>query len=461
MGEHASDLQRAEGLTATLAGTPYVPVRRLAATQLSEVHVVRHRALGHEAVMKVLAAVDGALVEDLERRLLREGRVLVGLDHENIVKVLDFGFTLCGRPYLVVELLDGKTLKQEVREGGTLPVAEVLDIAAQTLSALTCAHEAGLVHRDLKPDNIMRLRADGAGPRRIKVLDFGIVKIVDEKVRERVGGVVPTTQGQIVGTPAFASPEQIMQGAIDARTDLYAVGGVIFYLLTGRAPFLGVDLADLLNAHLTSSPIPPSRMRSDVPPALDALVLKALSKSPADRYPSAAAMLEALRAVSPADEASTKATVRLEEKDTQPLPPETLRMLASESAGTSADDTPRLAAPEPATKASDVPAAQHDDSGTSYASMGSLLVKAAEAALASSEKLRPVNVVARRTVPMTTTQHLEASSKARARSASRPPPSSRARPRSNTTIYAVKIIALSLLLALAAIGLLHVLGIDR
>lgn len=281
-------------MKAELESTAYDYVSPLAKGGMGEVHVVKHRALGHRRVMKLIRAADPEMLESLTQRLLREGRVVSGLQHPNIVHVSDFGFTQSGRPFLVTELLEGNTLKQEVLERGPLPIEEVVEVAKQVLAGLEYAHRAGVVHRDMKPDNVMMLSAKGDGSRPVKILDFGIVKIVDDDLKSQVGHVLPTAEGLLVGTPSYAAPEQVTAGTVDARTDIYAVGCVMYFLLTGKGPFDGRELADLLRAHLMETPPSPSKQRKDVPSALDRVVLRAMEKDPKARYQTATEMTDAL-----------------------------------------------------------------------------------------------------------------------------------------------------------------------
>lgn len=308
-----------EDLIAELAPTPYEHVTPIARGGMSSVHLVRHRALGHEVVMKLLGSTEHDQREELTRRLLREGRVLRNLRNEHLLRVIDFGFTQSMRAYLITEPLAGNTLKAELQTRGTLPISEAVDIAEQALDGLIHAHAAGVVHRDLKPENILWLDPDPGGRRCTKILDFGIVKILDVEVRMKVGDVVPTVPGQMLGTPAYAPPEQIAGEPADARSDLYALGGVLFFLLTGRGPFVGKDVFDMLQAHIIDKPKPPSELRPDVPPWLDAVVLRALAKDRRDRFSSAREMLDALKEGA----ASTRAPARpveLDDAATQPLP---------------------------------------------------------------------------------------------------------------------------------------------
>ncbi len=149
---------------------------------------------------------DADLASELTKRLLREGRVVSGLKHPNIVQVSDFGFTSTGRAFMVAEYVDGKTLKQEVAQRGALPIEQVLEIGKQMLSGLGYAHAAGVVHRDIKPDNIMLLAPNERCVQDVKILDFGIVKIVNEALQHQVGAGVPTAEGMMIGSPAFMAP---------------------------------------------------------------------------------------------------------------------------------------------------------------------------------------------------------------------------------------------------------------
>ena len=157
--------------------------------------------------------------------------------HPNIVEIFDLGRTAEGRPYLAMERLVGRTLKQEVAARGALPVAEAIGLVKQLLAGLAAAHGAGLVHRDIKPDNLFLCDAGADGARRLKILDFGIVKVVSAGKRGPRPLAIPTGEGMAIGTPRFLSPEQATGRPVDARADLYAAGCVLFWLIAGRDPF--------------------------------------------------------------------------------------------------------------------------------------------------------------------------------------------------------------------------------
>lgn len=282
-----------EPLVAELEGTPYNFGRRLASGAMGEVLIVEHRDLGQRRVMKLLRSHLAGL-EDLATRLRTEARLLTQLVHPNLVQVLDFGRTSLGRPFLVMELLEGETLKEAVRRRGPMPPVEALGVVKQMLEGLAVVHRAGIVHRDVKPDNAFYCFSD-TGRRPVKLLDFGVAKVLHEHQRQNLGHVAPTAEGMLVGTPSFLAPEQALGQPVDARADLYAMGCVLFYLLTGRPPFVKPSQLELLQAHaLEPAPTPSTTARFRVSDRTDALTLRALAKAPADRYASASAMLDAV-----------------------------------------------------------------------------------------------------------------------------------------------------------------------
>jgi serine/threonine-protein kinase len=284
-------------LARDLEGTAYRFVRTLSGGAMGEVVLVEHVGLGELRVMKLLRA-HLADVEGLATRLRTEARVLTRLTHENLVKVLDFGRTQSGRSFLVMEYLRGRTLKEVVAVAGPLSVEAAADLVGQILRGLAVVHGAGIVHRDLKPDNVFvcdePVGPHGAGP--VTILDFGIAKILTLENRTQLGHVAATEEGMLVGTPAYLSPEQALGKPLDGRADLYAVGAILYFLVTGKAPFQGDSLVELLRAHVVDPPRPPSAERPAAAP-LDAAVLRALTKRPEDRFSDAGAFLAALEAV--------------------------------------------------------------------------------------------------------------------------------------------------------------------
>jgi serine/threonine protein kinase len=298
MAELATASAAPPALSHLLDGTNYRAIARLGSGSMGEVLEAEHVTLNRRVVVKLLLpafAEDAAMAD----RLRLEAQAAAGLaGHPNIVEVVDFGRTPGGRPYLVMERLVGRTLRQELRARGPWPVAEAIGLARQLLCGLGAAHRAGLVHRDIKPDNLLLCDRGADGQRRLKILDFGIVKV--SRGRGPAPLALPTAEGMAIGTPRFLAPEQAKGGPIDSRADLYAAGCVLFWMLTGRDPFQHhVGLFPLLHAHVNEPPRPPSAAaRQPISAALDRVVLRALAKKPEDRFCNAEAMMAALDALS-------------------------------------------------------------------------------------------------------------------------------------------------------------------
>jgi serine/threonine-protein kinase len=264
---------------------------------MGEVVEAEHIALAKRVVVKLLHRRFSHR-SDFVARMRLEGQALAHLSHPNIVAVTDLQLTPDGRPYLVMERLYGRTLHAEQKARKILPVAEAVTITRQALAGLASAHRAGIVHRDIKLENIFLCESrDADAPRLVKLLDFGIAKVID---RRSEGGPAPlvngTEEGVALGTPTFFAPEQAAFGQVDGRTDVYAMGVVLYTLVAGRRPFEHItDLIDLLKAHTSLPPERPSSYAAQViPPELDKAILKALAKCPDDRFPSASAFAEAL-----------------------------------------------------------------------------------------------------------------------------------------------------------------------
>jgi serine/threonine protein kinase len=236
-----------------------------------------HLGLAHDVAIKVLRSEmrSGHIAP---ARFQREARSASRLDHPNCVRVTDFGELEDGTKFLVMELLVGDELKR--RLGAPLDPAEAIDIALQILDGLEHAHAHGVVHRDLKPENVL-LTADHRGRRRIKLVDFGIAKLLEgDDVEQKL-----TRTGMLFGTPRYMSPEQAGGGKVDARTDLYAVGLLLYEMLAGHPPFEADDVATLMRMHVL---VPPPPLPATVPPELVAVVMRLLAKTRADRFATAA-----------------------------------------------------------------------------------------------------------------------------------------------------------------------------
>jgi serine/threonine-protein kinase len=258
----------------------YRLLRRLATGGMGSVYLCEHLTLGRRYALKLLQHAGEASAE-LAERFQQEARAASRIHHENVVEVLDFGEEPGGDLFYVMELLEGRTLGQLMRQDGPLPLPRALVLLEQVCRALAAAHAQGVVHRDVKPDNVVVERLQD-GSERAKLIDFGISHLA--------GSSRLTRHGEIIGTPEYMAPEQASGTTVDALTDVYAVGVLGFELLTGTLPLLGATPIATLVAHQTQAPPAPSTRRSGLPPEVDALVARALSKERADRFPSMQAM---------------------------------------------------------------------------------------------------------------------------------------------------------------------------
>lgn len=239
----------------------------------SMARVYQAREVGTDRVVAVKLLPPEMATEANAERFHREIRFAGTLDHPNILRLIDSG-SGDGLHWYVMPLVQGDTIRDLVKLRGLLPIPETVEIVTQVGSALSYAHGKGIVHRDLKPENIMV--AEG----RAMVVDFGLGRAVD-------GQSNLTGMGMPLGTPAYMSPEQILGAAtVDGRADIYSLGCVVYEMVTGRPPFVGSTVIQLLQGHLTGTPDPPSWHRQDLPQAIDAALLKALAKEPAARYAS-------------------------------------------------------------------------------------------------------------------------------------------------------------------------------
>jgi hypothetical protein len=252
---------------------------------MGRVYLAIQPAIGSRVAIKILSDQCARNPELLER-FFAEARAVNLVHHESIVSVIDMAQLPDGRPFIVMEYVEGHTLAAIVR-AGPVPLGGLIQVMTEVLSALAAAHAIGIVHRDLKPDNVL-VTAEGHA----KVLDFGIAKLAPELHQQ----LSPRTRtGALLGTPQYMAPEQISgSGGVDPRTDVYAAGVVVYELATGRLPFAGETLFDLMRAHLEQPPPPPRALRRDLPAALEQVILTALAKRPDDRFASAAAMAQAL-----------------------------------------------------------------------------------------------------------------------------------------------------------------------
>ncbi|MFE0650118.1 protein kinase [Streptomyces sp. NPDC059534] len=261
---------------------------------MASVYLAYDSALDRQVAIKTLHTELGR-EQSFRERFRREAQAVAKLSHTNIVSVFDTGEdTLDGAvmPYIVMEYVEGQplgsVLASDVQQYGAMPADKALKVTADVLAALEVSHEMGLVHRDIKPGNVMQTKRGV-----VKVMDFGIARAMQS-------GVTSMTQtGMVVGTPQYLSPEQALGRAVDARSDLYSVGIMLFQLLTGRLPFDADSPLAIAYAHVQEEPVAPSTVNRAVTPAMDALVARALRKNPNERFPSAAVMRdECLRVLS-------------------------------------------------------------------------------------------------------------------------------------------------------------------
>ncbi len=272
---------------------------------MGRVYRARHLSLERTVVLKMLHRGLSADPQ-LARRFHREAKAASRLNHPNSVAVLDFGEAEDGTLFMAMEHLGGRDLSRLVAEG-PLGAARVVRIGSQILSALAEAHAQGVVHRDLKPENVMvEDRRDD--PDFVKVLDFGIAQV------SGAGDGEPrlTRSGLVCGTPEYMSPEQASGKELDARSDLYSVGVMLYEMATGELPFASETPLGYLGKHLAEEPVPPRQRRPDlaIPAALDALVVKAMSKDPAARFASADEMRAALLACAAGPASSSRRSSR-------------------------------------------------------------------------------------------------------------------------------------------------------
>ncbi|MEV6259429.1 protein kinase [Streptomyces sp. NPDC051784] len=259
---------------------------------MASVYLAYDSALDRQVAIKTLHTELGR-EQSFRERFRREAQAVAKLQHTNIVSVFDTGEDELGgalMPYIVMEYVEGQplgsVLQSDIQQYGAMPADKALKVTADVLAALETSHEMGLVHRDIKPGNVMMTRRGV-----VKVMDFGIARAMQS-------GVTSMTQtGMVVGTPQYLSPEQALGRGVDARSDLYSVGIMLFQLLTGRLPFDADSPLAIAYAHVQEEPVAPSTINRSITPAMDALVARALKKNPNERFPSAAAMQDEITRV--------------------------------------------------------------------------------------------------------------------------------------------------------------------
>ena len=271
----------------------YRVVASLGGGGMGVVYVAEHLLLGRRAAIKVLRP-ELSHSADLVQRFFAEARATTQVRHPGIVEVYDFGYTEDELAYLVMELLDGVSLAERLERDHHLPFAAAILIARRIALALSAAHERGIVHRDVKPDNIFLIRDGDGGPvPQIKLLDFGIARLVEE------GALAgrKTSTGVVMGTPIYMSPEQCQStGQCDHRSDLYSFGCLWFEMMTGQPPFVADSAFELMAAHISTPPPDVRDHAEDVPAEVAAIIERLLAKDPRDRFQTARELIAALDA---------------------------------------------------------------------------------------------------------------------------------------------------------------------
>ncbi|MFJ4841951.1 protein kinase [Streptomyces sp. NPDC088746] len=288
-GAHGAQGRYAGG---SVAGGRYQLRDLLGEGGMASVYLAYDSALDRQVAIKTLHTELGR-EQSFRERFRREAQAVAKLQHTNIVSVFDTGEDELGgalMPYIVMEYVEGQplgsVLQSDIQQYGAMPADKALKVTADVLAALETSHEMGLVHRDIKPGNVMMTKRGV-----VKVMDFGIARAMQS-------GVTSMTQtGMVVGTPQYLSPEQALGRGVDARSDLYSVGIMLFQLLTGRIPFDADSPLAIAYAHVQEEPVAPSSINRSITPAMDALVARALKKNPNERFPSAAAMQDEITRV--------------------------------------------------------------------------------------------------------------------------------------------------------------------
>lgn len=253
----------------------YEIIKEIGRGGAGSVYLAHDKKLDRQVAIKILdldSSLDKSIVEEMEKRFEKEAKAIAKLVHPNIVDIYDFGQE-DGKHFMVIELLNGESLAKQINKIKNLPIIDILNIALQLCSAVSYAHSHGVIHRDIKPANVMLIQDD-----RVKLTDFGIAQLNNDKL-----GL--TQAGSILGSILYIPPEQLVDShKVDKRADVYSLGVTLFQLFTGRLPFEGNSVAEVVTKILNQE-IPTMRsFRADIPEALDRIILKAIKKEPDERY---------------------------------------------------------------------------------------------------------------------------------------------------------------------------------
>jgi serine/threonine protein kinase len=294
----SSQSQNSSGVVGDLVGTTllgrYRVIKKLGEGGMGTVYLGEHATIGKKFAVKVLS-YEYAHKDDLRERFLQEARAASMISQENVVEITDFGDTPDGSVFFIMEFLQGEDLSDTLKSQGRLPWSRAKPIMLQICRALAAAHDAGIIHRDMKPENCYRI-ARGSNEDFIKVLDFGIAKVTSEDESEGKG---LTRTGMIFGTPEYMSPEQAQGARPDHRVDIYAVGVILYELLTGEVPFSADTFMGILTKHMFEVPRAPSSLvpDADIPLEVENIILKAMQKDRELRFANMREMAEAIEAV--------------------------------------------------------------------------------------------------------------------------------------------------------------------
>jgi serine/threonine protein kinase len=282
----------ARDIAGTLLLDRYRLIKKLGEGGMGAVYLAEHVTIKKRCAIKVLNP-EYAHKTDLVERFLQEARAASMIAHENVVEITDFGAAPNGSVFFVMEMLVGEDLADTIKREAPMPWSRVAPMALQICRALGAAHAKGVIHRDMKPENCFRIERSG-NPDFIKVLDFGIAKVTSEDPNETAGRL--TSTGMIFGTPTYMSPEQAQGQRVDHRSDIYALGVILYELLTGKVPFSADNFMGILTKHMFDQPVAPSEVapQAGISPEVEALVLKALQKDRGFRFQSMQELAQAI-----------------------------------------------------------------------------------------------------------------------------------------------------------------------